>query len=116
MIFMLESCFELGITCGISLTMFTPDRVSNVSEVISSALAFLVAGVLIIAPLHNLIMGVKLSHAVRDKDQAYIDENQELFADKRLESRLAIQHGTIFFIRRYILILLLVLLPKMRNI
>ena len=63
MVFLLESCVEIGITCGICLTMINGDRVSTFWEILSTSLAFLFAGALVIAPLHILITGLKLHSA-----------------------------------------------------
>ena len=90
MVFLLESCVEIGITCGVCLTMMNADRVSSGWEVFSTCLAFLFAGALVIAPLHILITGVRVYQAYKYGDDDFIEKNKDLFADKNLENGLAV--------------------------
>ena len=115
MVFLLESCVEIGITCGICLTMMNGDRVSSFWEILSTSLAFFFAGALVIAPLHILITGIKVRNAVKEGDKEFVEHNQQLFEDKRLDSSLAVQHSTVFFLRRYVLMAMIVFLPSSRN-
>ena len=115
MVFMLESCVEIGITSSICLLMINGDRVSSFWEVFSTCLAFFFAGALVIAPLHVLISGIRVNRAYNEGDDEAVEENGHLFEGKNLESGLAVQHSTIFFVRRYILMFLVVFLPETRN-
>jgi len=86
----------------------TADRVSSFSEIFSTALsgAFVVA--LIFAPIYIFVAGNRLYKAKKEKNSEVVAKYEALFVGKRVESWFSIQYNTLFFVRRYILMVSIV--------
>ena len=78
-------------------------------EALSSTLAYWFAVLLVASPIYMVISGVRLYRAEKAKDEEQIARFLPLFEGKRTSSLGAIQHSTIFFLRRYLLIFVLVI-------
>ena len=57
MIFILEGCLELGMTCSICLYMLSEESFSSFSEILSTSLAFFFALVLAVTPIWSFVVG-----------------------------------------------------------
>ena len=58
MVFILESCLEIGTTAAIFMLKMNPDRFATPAEFFSSSLAFILSVALIIAPIYIFIAGI----------------------------------------------------------
>ena len=85
------------------------ERFSTVWEAISSALAYFFAVLLIVSPIYIITSGMYLFRAVKRNDEMEIQRHLPLFKGKRISSLAAIQHSSVFFMRRYIIIFVLVI-------
>ena len=81
MVFMFESCIELGLTACVCLFKFTYDRVSTFWEIFSTGCAFIVLLVLIVTPIYNLAITNKFYK--NQKDELIIAKYGPLFKDKK---------------------------------
>ena len=110
-LFLLESCIQLGFSVCISIKFMSNDRFSTVWEAMSSMLVYIFAMALVSVPIYLTISGIRFNRAVKAKDEENIARYESLFVGKRVSSLLAIQHNTVFFIRRYLLIYVIVIYP-----
>ena len=115
MIFMFETCVEISSQCSIFLIMMNGDRFSNFGEIFSSCLAFLFVGALILTPFYTIIAGYKLYKAKKNRDRKRVKALKPIFEDKNLKSFMAIQYSSIFILRRYALLFLIIFFPDARN-
>lgn len=116
LVFFLESCVELGFTCSTCIIMINKDRFSTGWEVTGTIMMFGFTICLVIAPLLLLRAGCKYRTAIKKDDKDVIERYEPYFEDKRSDSGLAVHTGTLFFLRRYILMLLIVFAPEKRNV
>ena len=107
MIFILEGCLELAMTCSICLSMLNAERFSTFSEILSTCLTFFFTLVLAVIPIWSLIVGCIFHRAQKLKDEKTVKKYLPLFEGKRLNSLLALQYPTIFIVRRYVMIALI---------
>lgn len=56
------------------------------------------------APIYTLVAGYKLYRARQRKDKETIEKYGAIFEGKRFKSFLAIQYTTIFFLRRFLML------------
>ena len=97
----------------------TDENFSNYKESISTSCAFLTLVCLVLAPIKLAYEAFKLRRKVtkvQDKDSVGKDENPyaKFFADFK-PNRASMSYVVLFFIRRYCLVLALVLLPTHRK-
>ena len=112
---MFETCVEIAAQCSIFIIMINGDRFSNFGELFSSCLAFFFVGALNFTPLYTIIAGYRLYKAKRNRDRKRVKALKPIFADKNLKSFMAIQYSSIFILRRYCLLLLIIFFPSARN-
>mmetsp|Transcript_18451 Transcript_18451/g.24776 ORF Transcript_18451/g.24776 Transcript_18451/m.24776 type:complete len:266 (+) Transcript_18451:577-1374(+) len=110
--FLLESCFDIGLSSAVTIKFMSNERFSTAAETMSSVLAYWFAFALLVAPSYLIITGCRLYGAVLDEDKAGIARYSELFENKRMRSIYAILHSTVFFSRRYIIIFLIFFAPN----
>ena len=79
MVFILESCLEIGTTAAIFLLKMNPDRFATPQEVFSSALAFILSAALVIAPIYVFIAGISLYKAKKRRDRETVKRLKPLF-------------------------------------
>ena len=89
-IFMLEGCIELGLTGSVSIIMLNSDRVSSLSEFLSTALAIFFCISLAIAPIYTFFAGCQLYRASKRRDKKVIERLKPIFDGKRFNDKLAI--------------------------
>jgi hypothetical protein len=85
--------------------------VSTVSEIFSTVLCFTFAVALIIAPIYISVVGHRLYKAKKEENTEVVAKYKEIFDGKRVENWFSIQYTTIFFLRRYIIMLAIVIWP-----
>ena len=90
MVFILESCLEIGTTAAIFLLKMNHERFANPIEIFSSALAFILSAALIIAPIYIFIAGINLYKAKKRNDRETVKRLLPFFGDKKLRSIFAI--------------------------
>ena len=112
-VFMLEGCVELGLGASVSLLMLDSDRVSSFWECFSTGLAIFFCIILSIVPFYTMIAGYRLYKAKKKRDRKTVRKLRPIFNGKRLKNAIAIQHATFFFVRRYMMMFLLVFFPTM---
>lgn len=66
-LFLLESCLEIGLAASISIGFMSNEGFSSVWETMSSVLAYWFAMALVVAPIYLLISGKRLHKAVQQK-------------------------------------------------
>ena len=64
MLFLLESCLELGFSVVISIKFMSNERISTVWETMSSILSYLFAVALVVAPIYLIISSVRFYRAI----------------------------------------------------
>ena len=84
MIFILEGCLELGMTCSICLSMLSGESFSSFAETLSTSLAFFFALVLAVTPLWSFVVGCLFHRAQKRKDMKVVEKYLPLFEGKRL--------------------------------
>ena len=67
-VFLAESCVDLGFWCGICLKFMQPYRWSTTYESISSCCVFFFSACLIITPIYLLTVGIFLYYAVKKEN------------------------------------------------
>lgn len=75
-------------------------------------LAFIFAISLVIAPIYLFIVGTVLYKAKLTDNKEDIAKYEALFEGKRMKNWLALMFSSLFFLRRLVLISLVVFLPK----
>ena len=69
MIFLAESCVDLGFWCVICLKLLDGDRWSSNYEILSSLLAFFFTACLLFAPIYQFFAGLIFYRAVKREDK-----------------------------------------------
>jgi len=68
-IFLLESCLEIGLASAISISFMSDEKLATVWEAMSAFLAYAFAVALVVAPVYMITAGVRLYRAVQAKDE-----------------------------------------------
>ena len=110
--FLLESCLEIGLSAMICIFMIEAETFKDVWESISTISAFLSLLALLFAPFFLLRLTRKYLRDVKavDKEDLKHVQNAKLFDNYRL-NQMALLYSTLFFLRRYVMLLILTLFP-----
>ena len=91
------------------------DRISNPGEVLSTSLMCFMVLALLIAPIYILVIGYRLNKAKLAHDRVTVKKYVALFEGKKIKSFLAVQYNTLFFLRRYCMMAMIVYWRESRN-
>ena len=70
---------------------------------------------MLVAPIYMMFVGVKLYYARHARNRPVVRKYRDLFAGLKTKKALAIQYNTLFFLRRYTLMAIIVFLPDARG-
>ncbi len=90
------------------------DRYSNGVEAFSTGLCFFFCAALVAAPIYIMFVGVDLYYARHERNKPVVRKYRDLFSGLKTKKALAIQYNTLFFLRRYSLMAVIVFLPDGR--
>ena len=110
--FLVESCLEIGLTGLISLKIrSTEENFGNFWNTVSTLLAIISVAGLIASPIYFMYASYKY-HKYYDEDVTIREKYHPLFEEFYRKSIYAINYPTVFFLRRYALVIVLVFFNK----
>ena len=84
MIFILEGCLEIGMTCSICDLMLTEENFSSFAEVLSTCLSLFFTLVLAVTPIWSFVVGCLFHRAQKRKDMKTVEKYLPMFEGKKL--------------------------------
>lgn len=109
--FLLEGCIDIGLSALIAVVSINDKSFSNPSEAFSSVLAFLFILLLVLAPFVYRWLTVQHRKTFIRTGLASDSKYFALFENYR-EDHMSLRYGVYFFLRRYIIIILLIVMPN----
>ena len=107
-VFLLEGCVELSMTASICVLKLNSDRFANFGEIFSTLLMFVMIFALIVAPIYIVISGYRMHKAKLAHDRQTVKKYLPLFKNIKTKSFLAVQYSSLFFLRRYCMVLMII--------
>jgi len=109
--FLLEGCLEIGLCAGIAIFSMSQESFSNFSDCFALICAFLSVLCLLAAPIYQVWMRRKYLQDVKEDRKE--SPNGVMFVEYKLEAA-ALWYPTIFFLRRYCMIIVIVVMPGLK--
>ena len=108
---------DIGIAVGISINLMRAERFSSGSEVFSSSLMLIFAITLIYFPISMCWVTCQVNKKTKNiKERKHLQKLYgPLFPSIRMRSPTAVKFNLIFIIRRYAMIVVLVIIPDERT-
>ena len=109
--FLLEGCVEIGMSAMICIVMINGDNFDHIWEAISTVSAFVALILLLMAPCVLTCIMTKYLREVKESKDRSTSKYNDLFSSFCLNAQ-SIAYLSVFFLRRYIVLVILTLMPK----